>query len=151
MFCPTCRSEYRPGFSRCATCDVDLVEELHSEDERRHSTGEAPAVAPGAMLDYCGFLSLDEAREARDRLWRGGVRGEIVIREPTGAAPTDPVREEYWLRVAAADQRTVIGILGYDLAEPAGEEAASGLTCSDCGHHVGTEETFCAHCGARFE
>ena len=28
MFCPSCRSEFRPGFSRCNDCDVDLVWEL---------------------------------------------------------------------------------------------------------------------------
>ena len=28
MFCPECRAEYRPGFTRCADCGVDLVQEL---------------------------------------------------------------------------------------------------------------------------
>ena len=28
MFCPSCLSEYRPGFYRCSDCDVDLVEKL---------------------------------------------------------------------------------------------------------------------------
>ena len=28
MFCPECSTEYRPGFTRCADCDVDLVQEL---------------------------------------------------------------------------------------------------------------------------
>lgn len=31
MVCPECRAEYRPGFSRCADCDVDLVQELPVE------------------------------------------------------------------------------------------------------------------------
>ena len=31
MFCPECRAEYRPGFSQCADCDVDLVQELPME------------------------------------------------------------------------------------------------------------------------
>jgi hypothetical protein len=28
MFCPQCKAEYRPGFTHCADCDVDLVWEL---------------------------------------------------------------------------------------------------------------------------
>jgi uncharacterized RDD family membrane protein YckC len=27
MWCPQCDSEYRPGFTRCSDCDVDLVDE----------------------------------------------------------------------------------------------------------------------------
>ena len=28
MFCPVCKAEYRPGFTRCSECDVALVERL---------------------------------------------------------------------------------------------------------------------------
>jgi hypothetical protein len=28
MFCPECQAEYRPGFTRCSDCAVDLVEKL---------------------------------------------------------------------------------------------------------------------------
>jgi hypothetical protein len=31
MFCPKCKAEYRPGFTRCSDCDVDLVEALPKE------------------------------------------------------------------------------------------------------------------------
>jgi len=27
MFCPVCRAEYRPGFTRCSDCEVGLVHE----------------------------------------------------------------------------------------------------------------------------
>jgi hypothetical protein len=33
MFCPICRSEYREGFTICAECDAQLVEELPSEPD----------------------------------------------------------------------------------------------------------------------
>jgi hypothetical protein len=33
MFCPKCRSEYRPGFTRCKDCDVTLVAELRPEED----------------------------------------------------------------------------------------------------------------------
>ena len=32
MFCPNCRAEYRPGFTRCSDCDVPLVEHLDETD-----------------------------------------------------------------------------------------------------------------------
>ena len=32
MFCPECRAEYRPGFTRCSDCDLDLVSELPESD-----------------------------------------------------------------------------------------------------------------------
>jgi len=28
MFCPQCHTEYRPGFDRCADCDLPLVQTL---------------------------------------------------------------------------------------------------------------------------
>jgi len=34
MFCPECRAEYRPGFTRCSDCDVDLVYEIPEHDTR---------------------------------------------------------------------------------------------------------------------
>lgn len=33
MFCPNCRSEYLPGFTRCNDCDVALVDELVAEEQ----------------------------------------------------------------------------------------------------------------------
>jgi len=34
MFCPQCKAEYRPGFSRCSDCEVDLVDILPVESYR---------------------------------------------------------------------------------------------------------------------
>ena len=40
MFCPQCRAEYRPGFTKCADCGVDLVTTLpdRSESEAKNPT-----------------------------------------------------------------------------------------------------------------
>jgi len=146
MFCPTCRDEFRPGFTRCTTCDVALVESLDPE-HRRAAPTDIEALAPVAMVEYCGFVSLDEARHARDRLRGQGIRGEIVIRDgPTeGGRPT----EEYWLRVDRDRFRDASTLLGFDEAE---HEADDGtFQCGECGAEVAAEESFCPGCGARFE
>ena len=46
MFCPVCKAEYRPGFHRCADCDVELVGSLR-EAERATT---APPERYGALL-----------------------------------------------------------------------------------------------------
>lgn len=37
MFCPKCKSEYRPGFTRCAECGVELVDRLPEEPRQTHN------------------------------------------------------------------------------------------------------------------
>jgi hypothetical protein len=129
------------------------------------------------MADYCGFLALDEAREARDRLAAQGIRAEIAIREAPAAGGEGG--EEYWLRVDASRYALVPEILGFDAEEgqesveaDPGEGAVTGrfrsrliqparvteddprggpFECSECGQHVAGDEPFCPSCGLRFE
>src|SRR5215470_7638594 len=41
MFCPECRAEYRPGFTRCSDCDVDLVHELPKTPRLRRTKSDS--------------------------------------------------------------------------------------------------------------
>ena len=147
MFCPICKSEFRAGFTRCATCDADLVEDLSpsTATEAKSPPQAVTACSADAFRDFCGFLSLDDARRARARLREASLAGEIVIRDRPGKSGTE---EEYWLRVPGGRFREAEAILGYDEAE---EIPAETYTCSDCGREVAAEETFCPYCGARFE
>ena len=154
MFCPVCQGEYRPGVVRCATCDVELVAEpsqSRSVSLSSRGGGEAPAEESEAMVNYCGFLTLEEARQARDLLRRERISAEILIREATAERASAP-QEEYWLRVPARSFPAATALLGYD---EAGEHSSAGepreLSCSECGEPVSEHETFCAHCGARFD
>jgi len=59
MFCPQCKAEYRPGFTHCVDCQVDLVEELpQTALELR------PRSAPGDPNEdpFCSFWKGEDAR-----------------------------------------------------------------------------------------
>ena len=149
MFCPRCKDEFRSGFARCATCDVDLVDSLagveaapaRAKSKQDTATGE-PALVP--MREYCGFLTLDEARDARGRLKEKTILSEIVIREMP-----DSSKEEYWLRVERDRYREVFTLLGFD--EHDHNAYDDTFSCAECGHEVAAAESFCPKCGARFE
>lgn len=49
MFCPVCQAEYRPGFYRCADCDVDLVER-RPEGLRSNAQTQSPPEQYNALL-----------------------------------------------------------------------------------------------------
>jgi len=101
------------------------------------------------MVEYCGFLGLDEARQARDRLKEDRVRSEIVIRESPESFATDRVTEEFWLRVERDAYKKAVSLLGFDEAEPAGD--AESFQCGECGREVLSDAASCPGCGARFE
>lgn len=153
MFCPVCKDEFRSGFTRCVGCGVDLVESLDGAPSP--SAGGTPVrETPPAqlyvpMVEYCGFLGLDEARQARDRLKEEKIRSEIVIRESPGSFATERVEEEYWLRVERDRYKQAVEHLGFDEAAPAGSDDT--FQCGECGAEVASEESFCPKCGARFE
>lgn len=149
MYCPSCESEYRPGIARCPTCDVDLVPELGAgQPSKRHDDPATPS-DDGAMVGYCGFLRLDDARAARDEIRRRGIRWEIAIREAPDADGEEPAREEYWLRVPARQVQAAAEVLGFDEAHH--DDAAGELRCSVCGRAVTADTTACPGCGERFE
>lgn len=63
MICPECKAEYRPGFTRCADCEVELVE---ASPEALAKIGEVEEDAR-AEDPFCEFWKGEDAR----------VRGEL--------------------------------------------------------------------------
>jgi hypothetical protein len=68
MFCPRCQAEYRPGFTHCADCDVDLVYELPKHAIELRQVGEngeyRVAGGPGDPNEdpFCSFWKGNDAR-----------------------------------------------------------------------------------------
>jgi len=151
MICPSCRSEYRPGFTRCSTCEVDLVE-AHDDPaqpgETRFRVPEAPPplIRSRDLVDYCGFLTLEDAKEAKGTLANEGIASEVVLRD------TDE-GEEFWLRVPPDRIRQVVQVLGYEVGQGAGTDGDddASFACSECGATVPGDADTCPKCGASFE
>jgi hypothetical protein len=142
MYCPSCRDEFREGFTSCGRCDVDLVVELPADDGSQPIPEAMPA-APTRLVEYCGFLSLDEARQSRDLLLAEAIAWEITIR------PADGGGEEFWLRVDSTQTRRVATLLGD--VPVVDEQDAGGFSCGECKAHVGENDDVCPGCGARFD
>jgi hypothetical protein len=152
MICPNCKSEYRPGITRCATCDVLLVERREAGSVAAGAPARLAEHPPEPLATYCGFLALEDARHARDTLRREGIASEIAIRDAEDAPPSDPVREEYWLRVPVRRFEAVARLLGFDEHEPSDEGGDDdSFACSACGAKVGAHDSTCPGCGQRFE
>ena len=150
MFCPSCRDEFRPGFTRCERCNQDLVESLDEvvEGKTAQAGGHPPLLVQ--MVEFCGFVDLDEARKARELLRDKQITADILIRESPNTSPNDSVVEEFWLRVDARRYRQAVPILGYDEAGPGDLDSAESTTCGKCGATIAAAESFCSSCGARF-
>jgi hypothetical protein len=53
MFCPECKAEYRPGFRRCADCDVDLVTNLPETKPKSSDRSDLREVWTGDDQESC--------------------------------------------------------------------------------------------------
>lgn len=160
MYCPRCKDEFRSGFTRCASCGVDLVASRPSDAALPPEAVAESSPVSVRLADYCGFMSIDEARSDRDRLREAGIGTDIVIREAPESHPDKPIVEEFWLRVDTRLIGQAVNVLGYDAADeshcnavdvPDSDHVEEEFDCGDCGHTVSESESSCPKCGARFD
>jgi hypothetical protein len=117
MFCPQCRVEYRPGFTQCSDCDLDLVDALPQEPER---TGEANRIIwLGDSQETCVALCL--------RLKDAGIRYQVTEGMKSRNARMT-VTWKYELQVPVEDEKRAKELL--ELSETVVEES-SELTEED--------------------
>ncbi|MEN6582357.1 MAG: hypothetical protein ABFD54_07890 [Armatimonadota bacterium] len=72
-YCPECRYEYRPGFTTCPDCNVELVDEL---PEEQHSESEATW---GDLVTVETFPYDAQAQAARLLLESHGITALVGI------------------------------------------------------------------------
>ncbi len=128
MFCPVCKYEFRRGFTRCNTCDVDLVDALPPEQEIDHTPSAAAAAHPqldrpvllwsGASGGFYSALTLalDSARIPYNK---EELDARMVF-------TTQHVDLEVW--VPAANLRDAQRVLDAVLANPLYANAAASAT-----------------------
>lgn len=80
MFCPQCNAEYRPGFTRCVDCDVELVSE-----PPHYALAGQPSADPGDPNEdpFCSFWKGEDARvhaELCEVLEEAGIPHKTVFR-----------------------------------------------------------------------
>ena len=80
-FCPKCRSEYRPGFTRCTDCDLELIKSLPEEKPEEFNQADVE------LIELATFPNSSEAEMIQELLEDNGIstvlRGDV---DPLGLA-----------------------------------------------------------------
>ena len=164
-FCPMCRSEYRRGFTVCATCEgVALVEELPQLQELRvedvsktkpvgfASTSDVSRVVEieGRTIDLMRVYFLPQASEIEMSLREANIPAVIMPVEVQ--FPDDHPRFE--VRVRNEDheraEELLRSVFASMVANEEGEAIAGGTdaeSCPACGAHVPLDVEECPECG----
>ena len=117
MFCPICKTEYRPGFSECADCHVALVENLPD-------TGSADGGTPltdseGLELLWSG-LSPGLAGEIGDALSAAGIFHKDADKD-FGVLPAF-TQSAMFIWINPRDRAAARAVLADSLAQQPGDE-----------------------------
>lgn len=148
-FCPHCLAEYREGFTRCATCDTDLVE--HLGEEMVLTEENIRRALEGKELIGVARGELEVVKETRALLSRARIASVIVEDDqaqlPAGMAP------RVVLVVNKDDlerAQTVLGEKFRQMLEAEGQTAPAELEygkCPACGTAIPEDVEECPECG----
>jgi hypothetical protein len=123
MFCPQCKAEYRPGFTHCSDCDVDLVYELPAEPHSLQQSAELPPEAADARSIWEGRDSLACAGLCRI-LMDAGIRYHVTQRSE-GVYLRMQASSKFQIAVGTADYDKAREVLGMDGEPQSVDEEAS--------------------------
>jgi hypothetical protein len=141
MFCPLCKAEYRPGFTRCADCRVALVDALKEDD-----------YLPEAVEILWQGSDSFERDQIFSVLHSLNIRYESIdLSEPYGTVmPQTDARFKIMvrksdLRLASQEVDRLLGDSGIS-DEQRDTGAAEGPVCPLCGDFFQEHMTECSDC-----
>lgn len=86
MICPICKSEYRDGFTRCADCEIDLVQttpdKKQSAPERSLNINDSIEILQ--VMNYGDMAFIKSLLEAENIMY--SFLGESMLGKTWGAA-----------------------------------------------------------------
>lgn len=123
MFCPQCQAEYRPGFTRCSDCGLDLVSDLPDADadpNTPNTDDDFREVWAGDNQDRCVFFCL-ALKEAGIAYHVDQNRNAVLNRDNTGKFTISVPSESYDQAKKAIDD----DVSDSDVALPAQDDRPS--------------------------
>lgn len=157
LACPSCGSSYRPGFTRCAHCDVDLVDADQIADSKRKIDSPRAALegVPVVAVVHAGIAA---CREFERAILEAGIPCYVEAAAEEGD-PMAPGAMKVGVFVAEADLPKVGDLMQRRFADLVAKEgvgsfnstaidlSASEIECPACGHKGALADGACSDCG----
>jgi len=146
-FCPKCRVEYRPGFTRCSDCDTDLVERL---DVAPSWEGAEPVELTRKQDSSQARLICDALLQSGVPCFLKGIEGKEILGPILGASFFDGADLNDIAILVPEDRiEEAQNILDAFFEEDSDEGDIQFLECSECGCPIDEEDEVCPACGEK--
>ncbi|MBI5498368.1 MAG: hypothetical protein HY904_25425 [Deltaproteobacteria bacterium] len=145
-YCPSCYSEYRRGYSDCASCKVPLVEKL--EDALEMGEAEQATYFQDKSVVMVTQGGIATVLEVRDILETGGC--PCRIRPVEGSDDMPPVAQLFRLDIVDTDLDKARAILGNRWKESLAKEGVTAAATEKEAVLADGSETECPACSTRF-
>mgnify|MGYP000906060120 CR=1 FL=1 len=162
MFCPKCRSEFEPGYTECARCEAELVDELPPPPKPEYNDLATVLVAPNETILMLAKSRLEAegipcftTNNTQDLFGLGRIAGYNLVTGPQElqVPPEDLERAigilETLETLQEGQQQAVLPVPECGEGDGGTGDSSGGIMCCpDCGAECLAESMECPECGA---